>query len=469
MAIKKVVGLQNLKDFYNELKNVFVLNPKDEGKTFLWTASNNSEGYSKDEVDIKLKNLTINGENNSKNFNDYFLNQTYKFGTTAFNRDQYNFYYLDENNEYRIATDDLITKWSQEGTLADKTFYFNDIASRTLTPTMVINNVLSTVSNSLDLIVGSKMMVPYNWQSNSDGSFALLEKTYPDYFTYYREITDNDTLENVLYNQYKKIDSNTEAKTLGATTKIYTQRPSIDEVDTIVDKKLLNIINTNPNFLSKNDLIAMDLDGNGDKQYRILNKNGNFAKVITQYYLEETPVIEEGAELGTFQDGYTGWMYAGSPLDIYLNTTWYNTLNDTAKSAILEEEIKQGIYTYSSNVGTAKAIYEFESFAGEDYASIKLLDSTTVGNRKVYAMAISDVIEYVGKNKISLIDINKLTLGYPYNRGIVMRSSQPNTLKNLWRLSVNLVPVLSNTSSNTTFARAVFTIDLSKISFTKIN
>ena len=55
MAEKKVVGLQNLKDFYEKgLKEVFVLDPKNEGKAFLWTSSGDSEGYSKSEIDIKL-------------------------------------------------------------------------------------------------------------------------------------------------------------------------------------------------------------------------------------------------------------------------------------------------------------------------------------------------------------------------------------------------------------------------------
>lgn len=462
MAIKKVVGLQNLKDFYNELKNVFVLNPKDEGKTFLWTTSNSSEGYSKDEVDIKLKNLTINGENNSKNFNDYFLNQTYKFGTTAFNRDQYNFYYLDENNEYRIATDDLITKWSQEGTLADKTFYFNDIASRTLTPTMVINNVLSTVSNSLDLIVGSKMMVPYNWQSNSDGSFALLEKTYPDYFTYYREITDNDTLENVLYNQYKKIDSNTEAETLGATTKIYTQRPSIDEVDTIVDKKLLNIINTNPNFLSKGDLISMDLDGNGSKQYRVLKMDGNIAECIAMYAYNTSTIF------GSSQT------YAASTLDVLLNTTFYNTLTTTAKSAIMEKNIIQ--YGYDIN----QSIYNSETHCSYADYSTKT-EYNVVGNRYIYALDVEDIEMYFGgtggtasNNSSGIFNMSMIrklfanTTGTELvNLNILLRSSVPSSsLKHIWYCTDY---IKYGPCSDVYEVRPAFTIDLSKISFTKIN
>lgn len=240
MAEKKVVGLQNLKDFYEKgLKEVFVLDPKNEGKAFLWTSSGDSEGYSKSEIDIKLKNLNSGSSESSKSFEDYFSNQIYKFGYDAFDREKYNFYYLDDNGEYSIVTDDLIAEWSEEGTLKDKEFYFNNITSRTLTPVMVANNILSIMDNSIDLILGEKMMIPYNWKPNTiTGGFIIIDKNYPDYFTYYKEKENTDTDNNLYYGKYIKIASNTEAQTLGRTKKIYTQRPTVEEIADIIDKKI---------------------------------------------------------------------------------------------------------------------------------------------------------------------------------------------------------------------------------------
>ena len=54
MAEKKVVGLDNLKIFYNKLKDVFA--PKLEGKNYL-TSATGTEGYTTSEIDIKIKNL----------------------------------------------------------------------------------------------------------------------------------------------------------------------------------------------------------------------------------------------------------------------------------------------------------------------------------------------------------------------------------------------------------------------------
>ena len=54
MAEKKVVGLDNLKIFYNKLKDIFV--PKLEGKNYL-TSDLGSEGYTKTEVDTIAKQL----------------------------------------------------------------------------------------------------------------------------------------------------------------------------------------------------------------------------------------------------------------------------------------------------------------------------------------------------------------------------------------------------------------------------
>ena len=54
MAEKKVVGLDNLKIFYNKLKDVFA--PKLEGKNYL-TSATGTEGYTTSEIDTKIKNL----------------------------------------------------------------------------------------------------------------------------------------------------------------------------------------------------------------------------------------------------------------------------------------------------------------------------------------------------------------------------------------------------------------------------
>ena len=66
MAEKKVVGLDNLKIFYNKLKDIFV--PKLEGKNYL-TSSTGTEGYTKAEIDNKINNISSSGSSDNINLN----------------------------------------------------------------------------------------------------------------------------------------------------------------------------------------------------------------------------------------------------------------------------------------------------------------------------------------------------------------------------------------------------------------
>jgi hypothetical protein len=66
MAERKVVDLNNLKTFYIKLKDIFV--PKLEGKNYL-TSSTGDEGYTKDEIDIKINNISPSGPSDNINLN----------------------------------------------------------------------------------------------------------------------------------------------------------------------------------------------------------------------------------------------------------------------------------------------------------------------------------------------------------------------------------------------------------------
>lgn len=98
--------------------------------------------------------------------------------------------------------------------------------------------------------------------------------------------------------------------------------------------------------LVKGDLLNIDLDGNGGKQYRVLNMSGNVAKLLSMNDISTSQVYNSTNKTGTFTNGTTGQLYAGSDLDTYLNTTWYNTLTDIAKVAIVPESRTQYMYHY---------------------------------------------------------------------------------------------------------------------------
>ena len=88
----------------------------------------------------------------------------------------------------------------------------------------------------------------------------------------------------------------------------------------------------------KGDLITMNLDGTS-RLYRVLSVNGNVCKVLGMWD-NFTSKYNETSKTTNF-NGITAQKYEGSALDMYLNTTWYNTLSSEAKNAIVPENVVQ--------------------------------------------------------------------------------------------------------------------------------
>ena len=103
-------------------------------------------------------------------------------------------------------------------------------------------------------------------------------------------------------------------------------------------------------IVNKGDLIYLDVDGNGDKLYRVLKCKGDVAKVVAMY----DNLTSKYNETSTTTDfnGTTAQKYEGSTLDTYLNTTWYNTLSSEAKNAIVPENVVQYCYKYYDEPNT---------------------------------------------------------------------------------------------------------------------
>ena len=77
--------------------------------------------------------------------------------------------------------------------------------------------------------------------------------------------------------------------------------------------------------------------------------------------------------------------YDGSALDTYLNKTWYETLNEAAKSAIVESNITQYCYGYVDSTDTHAS--------GVDYSTKAAVATLT---RYIYALDVEDIEEYFG-------------------------------------------------------------------------
>lgn len=223
---------------------------------------------------------------------------------------------------------------------------------------------------------------------------------------------------------------------------------------------------------TKGDVINIDLDGNGNKQYRVLAINGTVAKLLGMSDISTSQAYNATSKTGTFTNGSTGQLYAGSDIDVYLNTTWYSALTSTAKAAIVPEFRTQYMYKYYDEPNTANTptyTYQYQyNWSDSNYDNADLTDSIPVGNRNVFALDLKDIFDYFGKVCITSNELMKLW------------TNQTSTVSQFWWLSSanagnpNYVwsvsgvrGILSLANSNTAVAvHPALNIDLSKISFT---
>ena len=158
-----------------------------------------------------------------------------------------------------------------------------------------------------------------------------------------------------------------------------------------------------PPIVPKGSLVNLDLDGQGDKQYRVIKCNGNVAQVMAMY---DTLTSKWNAYTSrtTTMGTLTVAKYDGSDIDIYLNTTWYNTLTSTAKAAIVPENVVCDAW-YWGNTGDP----DYTGTSGDsvpgtsNYTISKYAGGTlNIGNRNVFALGIQDVIDYLNDSSVQV-------------------------------------------------------------------
>ena len=149
----------------------------------------------------------------------------------------------------------------------------------------------------------------------------------------------------------------------------------------------------------KGDLVNLDLDGQGAKQYRVLNINGDVAKVVAMY--DTLSSVYNSTSTTTKFGSTTAQKYEGSDIDTYLNTTWYNTLKDNVKAAIVPENVVQYCYKYYDEPNTPNTptyTYQYQyNWSDSDYNNANNVGNVTVGNRNVFALDLKDIFDYFDK------------------------------------------------------------------------
>lgn len=152
----------------------------------------------------------------------------------------------------------------------------------------------------------------------------------------------------------------------------------------------------------KGDLINLDLDGQGAKQYRVLSMDGDVAKVVAMY--DTLTSVYNSTSTTTTMGSLTVQKYEGSTLDTYLNTTWYNTLTSTTKAAIVPESVVCDAW-YWGNTGDPDYTGTYgDSVPGtSNYTISKYAGGTlNIGNRNVFALGMQDVIDYLNDSSIQV-------------------------------------------------------------------
>lgn len=134
--------------------------------------------------------------------------------------------------------------------------------------------------------------------------------------------------------------------------------------------------------VTKGEIINIDMNGDGTtEQYRVLKVNNNVVEVLA---------MSDATNIAF--DNNSGNIYTGKTLDNYLNSSWYNTLSEIAKEAIVDKTFKQDSW-YRNTSGDP--IYQCKYNTGTYQLS---LGNTSYGSeitRHVYVIGIQDVIDYL--------------------------------------------------------------------------
>lgn len=175
----------------------------------------------------------------------------------------------------------------------------------------------------------------------------------------------------------------------------------------------------------------------------------------------------------TFSDGGTYQQYAGSTLDTYLNETYYNTLSENIKNAIVDQIITQKVYSYDNNANSANSTYKYyyndfsDSPADSARRGVTYKDIITVGSRHVYALEIDDIFDYYGKTEITSSELN--TMFYNTGTSVVDDSwlCSANSGDSIEAFSVEgYYGCLNRYNCRRAYqARPAFLIDLSKVDY----
>lgn len=227
----------------------------------------------------------------------------------------------------------------------------------------------------------------------------------------------------------------------------------------------------------KGDIVNLDLDGQGAKQYRVIKCNGDVAKVMAMY--DTLTSNYNNTSTTTTMGSLTVQKYEGSTLDTYLNTTWYNTLTSTTKAAIVPENVvcdawyrnNSGEPDYTGTHGTAVPgtnNYTISKYAG---------GTLNIGNRNVFALGVQDVIDYLNDSSVQVdttailrnVNIWKMFWNDEVShsgKNLWLRSSIASSSNYAWSVDGDSGSLSGNRVSYSLVVRPALNLNLNQVEFT---
>lgn len=229
---------------------------------------------------------------------------------------------------------------------------------------------------------------------------------------------------------------------------------------------------TIPEIPKKGSIINMNLDGT-ERQYRVLSVNGNVCKVMGMW--DDFTSAYNNTSITTTFGSTTAQKYEGSTLDMYLNTTWYNTLTSAAKAAIVPENVVQYCYKYYDEPNTPNTptyTYQYQyNWSDSNYNNADNVGNVTVGERNVFALDLKDIFDYIGKVCITSDELMTMFWNgttkvpkYPW-----LRSSRADNSDFAWRVGGGVGSLGSVGATGSIVVRPALNLDMSKIQYTLVS
>ena len=238
---------------------------------------------------------------------------------------------------------------------------------------------------------------------------------------------------------------------------------------------------SSPSIISKGSIVNLDLDGNGDKQYRVLKCNGNIAQIVAMHDTLTSVYNNNNTSYDTTMGTLTVAKYEGANIDTYLNTTWYNTLTSTAKTAIIPENVVCDAWYWGNNGDPDYTGTYGDSVPGtSNYTISKYTGGTlNIGERNVFALGVQDIIDYLDDSSVQVdaaailrnVNIWKMFWNDEVSHSdkyLWLRSSMAGDSSSAW-CAIGETGYLTRGALLSTFiVRPVLNLDLSKIPYTTV-